>query len=123
MVPFWGRCTTHFSLFSGDSLGVWDFDARPFQPSNTCQGDGIAGQHLAREVPLDQHRQIPGHAALRDVLGHLLDLHLLACGKRREPAAATCCHNETMHKTRHPSLVLVLRKGAGADVAAQVASG
>ena len=28
MVPFWGRCTTHFSLFSGD----WDVGARDFDP-------------------------------------------------------------------------------------------
>ena len=33
MVPFWGRCTTHFSLFQwglGCSLGVRDFDSWPF---------------------------------------------------------------------------------------------
>ena len=34
MVPFWGRCTTHFSLFEwglGCPLGVRDFDPQPLK--------------------------------------------------------------------------------------------
>ena len=34
MVPFWDRCTTHFSLFSGDWDVHWGFDPWPYLASN-----------------------------------------------------------------------------------------
>ena len=41
MVPFWGRCTTHFVYFSGD--WEWDFEAWPRLSLHLAQAAAVRG--------------------------------------------------------------------------------